>query len=158
MKHLSPSSVLLSSTVAALALTFGACSTQSASTASSATPAPAPVAAAPAPAKAAPVVVAASIDFDKQVKPFFAEYCAGCHGGNPARRPSGGVNVTTKSGLLSRITPGDPDHSGLFEEMGGPRKSMPPRNAPQPEAADIAMIKQWITEGAKVSDSYPTGA
>jgi len=144
----------------AIALALGACASGSSS--SSSTPAAAPVAAMPAPATPVPavstpaptpVVVAASIDFDKQVKPFFAEYCVRCHGGGT--RVSGRVNLATKDGLTAAA--GTPGKSRIFTAISAPIDGdghMPLQGQPQPEADDIAMIKQWIGEGTKISADY----
>lgn len=161
-------------TLGALALTLGACATGSSASSSTPVPAvvapviaaPAPVPAAPAPVVSAPApallpttptpaVVAASIDFDKQVKPFFDEYCIRCHGGTAGRRPSGGYNLANAVGL--KRSAGTPDDSTIYDVLTDV-PHMPPRGQPQPTADDIAMIKQWIVEGAKISASYPTGS
>jgi uncharacterized membrane protein len=98
----------------------------------------------------------AAIDFDQKVQPFFATYCFRCHGPN---RQSGRTRFDTKAGILARVTPGDADNSTLFHMITATDDDhMPPQNIQeQPTADDIAMIKQWISEGAKVSDSYPSG-
>ncbi len=146
--------------VGACALAFSACATQPAA-APSAAAAPAPVAAAPAPMAtpapvAAPTPVVAVIDFDTKVQPFFATYCFRCHGPN---RQSSRTRFDTKAGILARVTPGDTANSALFYRISTDGDDhMPPANIQdQPTADDIAMIKQWITEGAKISDSYPAG-
>jgi len=150
--------------VGACAFALSACATQpAASTAAPATAdgvtsapaaAPAPIAA-PAPV-AAPTPVVAAIDFDQKVQPFFATYCFRCHGPN---RQSGRTRFDTKAGILARVTPGDADNSTLVHMITATDDDhMPPQNIQeQPTADDIAMIKQWISEGAKVSDSYPSG-
>lgn len=167
----------------ALAGVFAACSTQSAATsattpAPAATPASTPAMAAipgpaspvpaietplstpaptPAPAPAATPAVA-SVDFDKDVKPIFAEYCVRCHGGGT--RVSGRVNLATKDGL-ARVA-GNSERSTLYSVISSDgRNHMPPQGQDQPDAGDIAMIKKWIDAGANIPDSYappaPTG-
>jgi uncharacterized membrane protein len=156
MKIPSFSSSLL---IGALALALGACSTESSSSSSSSMPAANSMAAVPAPAAPAPMaaapapipttapqatVVAAKVDFDSQVKPFFATYCFQCHG--PTRQTRG-IRFDTSAGLTAasdRIT----DVVGAI---------MPPQTAKQPTADEVAMIKQWIIEGAAISASYPAG-
>jgi uncharacterized membrane protein len=98
----------------------------------------------------------AAIDFDAKVQPFFATYCFRCHGPN---RQSGRTRFDTKAGILARVTPGDADNSRLVHMITATDDDhMPPTNVPdQPSADEIAMIKQWIKEGAKISDSYPAG-
>jgi len=110
-----------------------------------------PVAAMPAPA---PTPIAAKIDFDKQVKPFFEEYCYQCHGRG---RQSGGVRLDVKATALKHITAGDPTHSDVYRAITRSLNAsdhMPPVSQEQPEDDDIAMIKQWIIEGA----AWPDGS
>lgn len=115
----------------------------------------------PATSDPAPITIQANgqpapVDFDKQVQPFFATYCFQCHG---PRRQSGRTRYDTKTGILMRVTPGDPANSILYTNISSTgRNHMPPATEDQPTADDIAMIKQWITEGAKISDSYPVNA
>jgi mono/diheme cytochrome c family protein len=83
------------------------------------------------------------------VQPIFAEYCYQCHG--PTRQ-SGRVRWDTPA-VLQRpnlIVPGNPDGSSLLTLIApGSRSHMPPANQPQPDAGDIAILRQWIAEGAK---------
>jgi uncharacterized membrane protein len=149
-----------------MVLALAACAESSRSTpAAVSAPAPAPIPAAPlllnippppppAPVSEPTIVFTAPIDFDQQVKPFFANYCLQCHGQDRSPR---GVNFSTKTGLLRRVTPGDPASSAIYNVIFGRRKSMPPLGMDQPTANEIATIKQWIIEGAKISASYPPG-
>ncbi len=152
--------------LALAALALGACATPTASpaTAPAAAPTTPVIAAAPAPANPAPVVAspaatptaiavnvaAAPIDFEKQVQPFFAQHCFMCHGGPPQRRNSGGVNLTNASGVS--IAANDNLVYELLISKGSDH--MPPRNRPQPSETEIAMIKQWLKEGAKYPATY----
>jgi mono/diheme cytochrome c family protein len=99
----------------------------------------------------------ATIDFDAKVKPFFATYCFRCHG--PNRQSGGGTRFDTKAGILARVTPGDPDNSKVVHMITATDEDHmpPPTIQDQPSADDIAMIKQWIKEGANIPDSYPSG-
>jgi len=145
------------------ALVLSACATKSTAPASAeanpasppakmAAPAPAaaPVAAQPAPAKApAPATVPGTIDFDMQVKPFFAKYCFGCHDANGR---SAGVGYDNKTDILKTVTPGSADDSDLYYVLS--TREMP-RGGAKPSAAEIEMIRVWINEGAYISASYP---
>jgi len=163
----------------AIALVLAACSSSSSSTpAASTTPAPTtpPIAgtptmaasfpaAAPQPANPATSDIATTpppgpqplattvgaIDFDQQVKPFFANYCIQCHG---PKRQANRVRFDTQIGLRGQLSPGNPTASHMYRAM---TSNMPPEGMDKPTAAEIAVIKQWITEGAKISDSYPMG-
>jgi uncharacterized membrane protein len=112
--------------------------------------APAPTPAVVTPATATPEAVA-TVDFVKSVQPFFANYCYRCHG--PTRQANR-IRFDDRSVVLARrglITPGDPDHSSLISVISAPLSSgshMPQRSAPQPTADEIAMIKDWVAQGA----------
>ena len=131
------------------ALVLGACAHGPASVPSAAAPSPAPtfdsaplVAAMPAPAPKPAVV---KVDFDTQVKPFFQKYCYECHGPTVAL-PPGGVNMGKRRSVLDVIIPGSPFTSLLFKEVWNHKMPLP--NHPQPTAKEIAMLQQWIDEGA----------
>jgi len=152
------------------ALALGACATSSSSTAAAPAPAPAPassMAAAPMPApplSPAPVkldasapqpvagAVLAAVDFDVTVKPFFATYCIRCHG--PTRQSSR-VRFDTKAGILARLTVGNASRSAFYQAVNN--GNMPPEGQPRPSAEELVQIKQWITDGAKIPDTYPAG-
>ncbi len=162
----------------ALAAGFGACASSPApavkTNASAPTPATAPVAAKPAPAappaaavKASPAVaatpaapvaatpaaaVATTVDFQKQIQPIFAEYCYKCHG---LGKQSGGVRLDVRANLIKNVTPGDPSKSNIYRAITrsmGASDHMPPVSQDQPEDEDIALIKQWILQGAAVPE------
>jgi hypothetical protein len=164
----SPSALLIGT----FALALGACATSPSTASAPAAAAPAPIASAPtfaanipdnsasggaakpatsetapaAPAAAPqPTVVAAKIDFDSQVKPFFSTYCLQCHG--PGRRASG-IRFDTAAGL----------NAAKRRIPGALNSNMPPEGQLQPSDAERAMITQWVSEGGTISDSYPSGA
>jgi len=87
-----------------------------------------------------------------QVKPFFAKYCYACHDVNGK---AAGIGFDTKSGILQTVTPGNADDSLLYNVLAS-RKMPQGRNKPTP--AEIDVIKVWINEGAKVSDSIPASS
>ncbi|HTB62952.1 MAG TPA: hypothetical protein VK737_05125 [Opitutales bacterium] len=165
------SSAASSFLIGSMALALGACSTTSSSSTTATTPpaavatpaqtAPTPIASSPTfaasvpdatpagvaakPATSESAVADAKIDFDSQVKPFFSTYCFQCHG--PARQTRG-IRFDTAAGITAakdRIS--DALDSG-----------MPPPSAAQPTDAEKAMVQKWITEGAVISASYPSGA
>jgi mono/diheme cytochrome c family protein len=94
----------------------------------------------------------AQIDYQSQVQPIFNANCTSCHGAN------GGVNLSSFSALMSSVgnsygsnvvVPGDPQASGLIDKLGtNPQFGNPMPPSGQLSQADIAMIRQWISEGA----------
>jgi mono/diheme cytochrome c family protein len=103
----------------------------------------------------------ARISYGRQVAPIFALHCAGCHG---LSNPSSNLRVTRFEGLRAggdigdEIVPGHPEESVLMdfiEGKRGPGQRMP-QNSPPLSAEQIAVIRQWIQEGAK--NDAATGA
>ena len=89
------------------------------------------------------------IDFDSQVTPFFAKYCYSCH--DKDGRASG-IGFDNKADILQTVVPGDADNSDLYDVLVT-RKM--PKGRIKPTAEEIEMIRQWINEGAKISNSIP---
>ncbi|HEX3893972.1 MAG TPA: DUF1553 domain-containing protein [Terracidiphilus sp.] len=99
------------------------------------------------------------LDFNQDVQPILASNCFSCHGPDPEMR-KGGLRLDLeesafrkRSGHPDAIIPGHPDQSELIKriESKDPHYLMP--QSPQGEAkpmttADIAILKQWIKEGA----------
>ena len=99
--------------------------------------------------------IAAKVDYVKQVQPFFAQYCYQCHGNG---RSSGGVRLDVKASTMKHIKAGDPDNSDVYRAVTrstGASDHMPPITQDQPGDSDLAMLKQWITEGAVWPDAPP---
>jgi hypothetical protein len=95
--------------------------------------------------------VPAPVSFQKQVQPILARRCQGCH--QPATR--GGKLAVTSYGLLKEggmsgpaFVPGKPDQSPLIRLISGPEPKMP-KGAPPVPAAEVALLKRWVVEGAK---------
>jgi hypothetical protein len=91
--------------------------------------------------------------YSRQVQPFFAHYCVGCHRGD---EPEGGLNLETYKGLLAGgsrgavLVPGKPDLSRLVGMVEGKRKpKMPPKKARQPKPEEVALLRAWVASGAR---------
>jgi len=88
-----------------------------------------PAAPAPAPAR--------RVSFEKQIAPLLQKYCGTCHGANE----TAGVNVVQFK-TEAQVEKG---RSLLTKVAQSVREShMPPKNAPQPTAAERALIASWI--------------
>jgi hypothetical protein len=101
-----------------------------------------------------------------QVQAVFGKYgCTGCHPGvNPSLDLRPGRSYDQLVGVraledpsLVRVVAGDPDRSFLYLKLGGDAPvgdipaigtRMPPR-APPIAAADLALVREWIVQGAK---------
>ncbi|MCX7430859.1 MAG: hypothetical protein NTY17_07645, partial [Planctomycetia bacterium] len=103
-----------------------------------------------------------AVSYHRQIRPILQANCQGCH--QPAK-PEGGF-VMTDVALMAKpgdsgsvgIVPGRPDESHLIAQItpdSSGQVEMPKSGKPL-AAADIALIRQWITQGAK--DDTPASA
>lgn len=112
---------------------------------------------------APPAVVAKNssqhLDFNQDVQPILAANCFSCHGPDPEMRKAGlrldlGESAFRKRpGHPDAIVPGHPEQSELIKriESKDPHHLMPqsPQGEAKPmKAADIAILREWIREGA----------
>ncbi|MDZ4684775.1 MAG: c-type cytochrome domain-containing protein, partial [Planctomycetaceae bacterium] len=102
---------------------------------------------------AGPAVAAEAPDFNRDVLPVFRKYCNGCHNG---REQEGGLVLEDFARAMKggehgvAIAAGDSAKSRLWKSLSpGGEPKMPPEDAPQPKAAELAVIKAWIDAGAK---------
>ncbi len=100
-------------------------------------------------------LVAAPLDYHRDIAPLLRDYCAGCHNGGDL---DGGLSVETFAELMEGgetedkaiLVPGKPAESYLLQTILKQAKpAMPPKKEPQPGAAEIALLTRWIEEGAK---------
>jgi hypothetical protein len=97
------------------------------------------------------------ISFNKHIRPILADRCYACHGPDSATRKAGlhlGLEVVSKSKLEDSgniaIVPGKPDASELLTRLTDSEQLMPPPESKLKVSKDeIALIRQWIVEGAK---------
>ncbi len=101
------------------------------------------------------LVTAAPVDYHADIAPLLRDYCAGCHNEGDYE---GGFSVETFAALMEGgetedktiLVPGKPDESYLLQTVLKTAKpAMPPKKEPQPTAAEVALLKRWIEEGAK---------
>ena len=95
-----------------------------------------------------------AVDYETEIKPIFEDNCLDCHGPD---KQKASLRVDKRalllrggdSGLVS-IVPGDTAKSHLLDLIKGtdPDEVMPPKGDPL-VAAEIALIEQWIAEGAE---------
>lgn len=101
---------------------------------------------------------AAEIDYQKQVRPVLAEHCWHCHGVDEKER-KGGLRLDDQAAAFkggesgsAAIIPGHPDKSELLARMLSHDADVvmpPPSQEKRPTEAEIAILRQWIQEGAK---------
>src|SRR5688572_29520567 len=89
----------------------------------------------------------AATDFNRDIKPIFAERCHSCHG---AEKHKGGLRLDRKTHALQggdsgvAIVPHKSAESLLFKNVSGanPESLMPPKGDPL-TSAQLALIKKW---------------
>ncbi len=113
---------------------------------------------------------AIAVDFREEIRPILNKKCFKCHTGPKAK---GGLRMDADDDFAKRIggddpviIPGDPAKSLLSIKAGLPRtdgEAMPPppareRGAEAMTSAELTLVRQWITEGAKFSADAPAPA
>lgn len=104
-----------------------------------------------------PATVWGQVDFTTQIQPILSENCYACHGPDEAAvkaelRLDSQENAFKGGESGKAIVPGNPDASEIIKRImhTEPDEIMPPpkkKKALKPE--QIALIRQWISEGAK---------
>ena len=105
-----------------------------------------------------PVARGAAIDYLGQVRPIFEAHCTRCHG---ATEQKAGLRLDTgafalaggDSGLIVRA--GDAAASLLIQAVEGTAEdiSQMPLKRPALDSESIAILRQWVAEGAKVPEN-----
>jgi hypothetical protein len=99
---------------------------------------------------AASAIAAPTIDFQRQVRPLLSDNCFQCHGPDPDTRMAG-LRLDRKDSAFAVIVPGKPAESRLYQRITAPtaaRRMPPERSHKSLTAAQIALLKTWIDEGA----------
>ena len=101
----------------------------------------------------------AAVDFSRDIRPIFNQYCVSCHGGVRQRN---NVSFIYREEALGKgssgratIVPGNPETSELIARVTAtdPEVRMP-YHAPALQPRQIALLRQWIREGAQWSDHW----
>ena len=98
-------------------------------------------------------LAAAPVDYVKEVKPLLADNCYSCHGANAQKS---GLRVDTAALAIKggddgpAIAPGKGSDSLMVKALLGTAKDIHRMPLKKPPLADesIAMVRQWIDEGA----------
>lgn len=113
---------------------------------------------------------AEAVDYKEEIRPILNKKCFKCHTGPKAK---GGLRMDSADDFAKRIggddpliIPGDPGKSILSIKAGLPAsdgEAMPPppareRGAEPMTAAELTLVRQWITEGAKLEPGDATAA
>lgn len=97
------------------------------------------------------------IEFNRDVRPILSNNCFLCHGPDPKHR-EGGLRLDQRDGAIAKlesghagIVPGDLSVSEVVRRITSqnPDEQMPPKASGKSlTAAEIKILKQWISEGA----------
>ena len=100
----------------------------------------------------------AVLTFEKDVRPILKTHCTHCHG--EEEKPKGGVDLRLRRFMdkkmedgTAMLLPGDAAKSGLVHIVRS--GEMPKKGKPLSDA-EIAVIEQWIKQGAKTAKAEPT--
>ncbi|UUO05113.1 PSD1 and planctomycete cytochrome C domain-containing protein [Blastopirellula sp. J2-11] len=94
------------------------------------------------------------VDYARDIQPLLAKRCYSCHGPGDVES---GLHIDTREGALAEadsgmaaIVPGEPDESELLRRVVSTDEfeRMPPEGKPL-KSEEIALLRQWISEGAK---------
>ena len=105
---------------------------------------------------AATIVAAEPPDFEKAIRPLFAEHCVSCHGQDKQKsnlRLDRKIDAFRGGDEGVVLVPGKSTESRLFQFVFGadPKKLMPPKGKRLSEQ-QVAVIKEWIDAGAPWPD------
>ncbi|MBM3782770.1 MAG: DUF1553 domain-containing protein [Acidobacteria bacterium] len=93
-----------------------------------------------------PALVAQPVDFLRDIQPVFQRHCDGCHG---AKMQLGLLRLDARQAAAKAIHAGDAAKSTLYQRVAGTSdQARMPMGAKPLAAAQIALIKKWIDEGA----------
>ena len=98
------------------------------------------------------------VSFSQEVRPILEANCLSCHQAGGAGFEASGFSMVTYDDLMKgtdagpMVVPGDVEGSNLLVLMEGradPSISMPHGSMDPVPGADIALIRNWIAQGAK---------
>lgn len=98
-----------------------------------------------------------AISYNRDVRPILSDKCFFCHGFDDKTREAGLRLDVREAAIEAResgtaVVPGDPDNSTIIQriETDNPKLAMPPASTHKSISADeVAVLKQWIKEGAE---------
>ena len=101
-------------------------------------------------------VLALDLEYQREVRPILTKYCVGCHNEKDNESEiqlQSFANIMNGGPKGAILVPKNPSQSVMLKTMLGTKEpKMPPEDSPQPTAAEIAVIKSWIEQGANGSD------
>jgi mono/diheme cytochrome c family protein len=99
-----------------------------------------------------------AIDYQRQIKPLLAQHCYACHGPDREGQDNDLRLDRRDDALVSAIVPGEPEDSSLLERIHteDPDLRMPPPETKKPQlsATEIALLREWIAQGAPFEEHW----
>src|SRR4029079_5193115 len=98
------------------------------------------------------------IDFERQIQPIITDRCLECHSQDKRK---GGLSLATYADALDggrngpAIRPGNSARSILIHRLTGAVEPQMPKDKDPLTTRQIALIRQWINEGARRTPSSP---
>jgi hypothetical protein len=98
------------------------------------------------------------VDFQRQVQPILAESCLECHSQDKRK---GGLSLATYGDVLEGgkdgpvVRPGNSANSLLVHRVTGEIEPQMPKDELPLGAAEIALIRSWIDQGARATPTSP---
>jgi mono/diheme cytochrome c family protein len=93
------------------------------------------------------------VDYNRQIRPIFADRCFVCHGPDAAKRQADLRFDAPSDGLKKVLSPGNSAGSELVRRVSSndPDERMPPSDSKKPRLTpeQIGLIRRWIDQGAK---------
>ncbi len=99
---------------------------------------------------------ASAVDFKSQLLPVLNQKCAECH--SKAKKVKGKFDINVPEDWAKQVNVAKPDASGIMNNVTAADDSddvMPPKGKNKMTPPQVAMLKQWIQEGASFT---PGGA
>ncbi len=106
-------------------------------------------------------VCAKDVTFNRDIRPIFTKHCTACHGGV---KEAGGISLVFHERILQEgesgniaVVPGKPETSELIKRVKSkdPDYVMPqPKHGPALAASEIALLEQWISQGANWEEHW----
>ena len=109
-----------------------------------------------------PVAAGPKLSFNEHIQPILSENCYACHGSD-ARARKGELRLDRPTDAFAprkhgpAIVKGDPDHSPVIQRLltKDPEEIMPPKESHKTlKPEEIAMLQQWVREGAVYEDHW----
>jgi mono/diheme cytochrome c family protein len=93
---------------------------------------------------------ASAVDYARQIAPILNQRCGDCHK-TGAKKPKGDFAINRIEDMQKQVKAGEPQKSSLLVSITLPEDDedvMPPKGKGKVTTQEIALIRQWIQEGA----------